>query len=58
MLLAKTYFQNVLGILAYPNIEHKSFLATIMLTTLTFWLTSAMLFSAGLFLLMMMYMQL
>jgi len=54
---AKMYFQNVLAILAYPNIEHKSFLTSAMLTTLTFWATSAMLFSGGLFL-MMMYMRL
>ena len=54
---AKMYFQNVLGILAYPNIEHKSFLMYAMLTALTFWVTSAMLFSGGLFLLMM-YMRL
>ena len=49
----KMYFQNLLAILIYPNIEYKNFLTSATLTTVTFWATSAMLFSAVLFLLMM-----
>jgi len=49
----KMYFQNLLALLAYPQIKKKIFLGSALLSSATLLTTGAMLFSGGLFLILM-----